>query len=162
MVDMSCSRRTLLNRFAAGTGGLVLGLGGIGSATAQEDIATVTLNGQDARGVTVNVASAYLPEGGFVVLHDERLLNGDALASVIGNTAYKNPGTYEDLRIPVDPKQVSDGGNTIIAMPHRNTNRSRKYDFVTSDGKEDPPYVDPKDTNGDGTDVVIDPATVTF
>lgn len=151
-----------MNRFAVGTGGLILGLGGVGNATAQEGPATVTLNDQNARGVTVNIASAYLPDGGFVVLHDNRLLEEKALESVIGNSAYKNPGTYEDLRIPVDPKQVSDGENLLIAMPHRNTNRSRKYDFVTSGGEEDPPYVDPDDTNGDGTNVVIDPGVVTF
>jgi hypothetical protein len=112
--------------------------------------------------VTVNVASAYLPEGGFVVLHDDRLLDGNPLESVVGNTAYKNPGMYEDLRIAVDPQQVTKGDNLLIAMPHRNTNRSRKYDFVTSGGNADPPYVDPNDTNNDDVNVVIDTATVTF
>lgn len=162
MNTTSHSRRSVLKRLGAGATAAVLGIGGIGTATASSDVATVTFDDQDARGVTVNVASVYLPDGGFVVIHDDRLLDGDALASVIGNTAYKNPGEYTDLRVPVDPQQISDGENLLIAMPHRNTNRSRKYDFVTSGGEEDPPYVDPDDTNEDGTDVVIDPATVIF
>jgi hypothetical protein len=162
MADTQWSRRQLLQRFAVGAGALGLGIGSVGSAAANNGPATVTLNDQDARGVTVNVDSVYLPKGGFVVIHDDRLLSGKPLESVVGNTAYKNPGTYEDLRIPVDPQQVSEGDNLLIAMPHRNTNRRRKYDFVTSDGKQDPPYVDPDDTNEDGKKVVIDPAMVTF
>lgn len=161
MTDTSHTRRTVLRRLGAGTAGVALGVTGMGTAAAS-DVATVALDDQDARGVTVDVASAYLPDGGFVVIHDDRLLDGKPLESVIGNTAYKNPGSYTDVRVSVDPQQVSDGDNLLIAMPHRNTNDSRKYDFVTSGGEEDTPYVDPDDTNGDGTNVVIDTGTVTF
>lgn len=162
MSERTCSRRTVLSRVAVGSGALGLGVGSVGTATATGGPATVTFEGQDARGVSVNVASAYLPDGGFVVIHDDRLFEGKPIESVIGNTAYRNPGSYEDLRVAVDPQQVRDGENLLVAMPHRNTNRSRKYDFVTSGGEEDTPYVDPEDTNGDGLDVVIDQATVTF
>lgn len=155
MKNKTYSRRTVLNRLAVGTGAVGLGIGSFGTAAGSSGPATVTLDDQDARGVTVNVASTYLPEGGFVVIHDDRLQGGDALESVVGHTAYKNPGMYEDLRIAVDPQQVDDEDNLLIAMPHRNTNRSRKYDFVTSGGTEDLPYFD---RNG----VVIDSATVTF
>lgn len=157
--DSDLDRRTVIKGLGTGA---ALGLGAAGTASAESGVATVTFEDQDARGVTVNVASTYLPDGGFVVIHDDRLLGGDALASVVGHTAYKKPGTYTDLRVSVDPKQVSNGDNLLIAMPHRNTNRRRKYDFVTSGGEVDPPYVDPNDTNQDGFDVVIDPATVTF
>lgn len=149
------SRRTVLKRLGVGATGAAIGVGSAGTAVASSETATVTFDDQDARGTTVNVDSVYLPDGGFAVIHDDRLFDGKALESVIGNSGYKNPGTYTDLRVSVDPQQVSDGEHTLIAMPHKNTNKSRKYDFVTSGGEEDTPYTE-------GGSAVTDSATVEF
>jgi hypothetical protein len=145
------TRRELLR--ATAVGGLAL-LGATGLASGAGHEASVTFEDQTARGRTVEVAEATLPEGSFVVVHDEMLVTeSDPFGSVVGVTGYKQPGAYADLRIAVDAGVES---QTLFAMPHRNTNTSRKYDFVTSGGQADPPYFD------DDGNVVIDPATVTF
>lgn len=135
------TRRRLLQTL--GTAGLTLGAAGAASADSH-DSASVTFEDQTARGTTVTVASATLSDGGFVVVHDPQ-----AGFAVVGHSAYKQPGTHEDVRIPLDGRASSSG--TYVAMAHRNTGRPN-YEFP--DG--DPPYFD-----GDGNPVV-DPGHVTF
>lgn len=125
-----------------------------------EGPATVTFEDQEADDSTVTVAETFLPEGGFVVIHDDSLLEGDALGSVVGVSDYLESGTHVDVSIEVDVE--ASGETTLIAMPHMDTNDNTTYDFVTSEGEDDGPYVDPDDTNDDGQEVVVDPAAVTF
>ncbi|SDJ35058.1 hypothetical protein SAMN05216226_102253 [Halovenus aranensis] len=115
--------------------------------------ATVSFSDQETDGMAVLVDSAELDDGGFVTIHDSTLLDGDALGSVVGVSEYLQPGSYEDLEIVLDEEMTED--DTLVAMPHRDTNGNEEYDFVESEGGADGPYL-----NGEGS-AVVDDATVT-
>ncbi|MFC7074051.1 PGF-CTERM sorting domain-containing protein [Halovenus rubra] len=114
--------------------------------------ATVTISDQQTDGTTVVVESTTLEDGGFVTVHDSTLLDGDALGSVVGVSAYLDPGSYEALEISLEEAVTED--ETLIAMPHRDTNGNEMYDFVETEGSADGPYI------SDG-DAVVDSAEVT-
>ena len=66
------------------------------------DTATVDFANQSSGGSVVTVDSVYLPEGGFVVMHDERLADGEAVESVRGASAYLAPGLHRNVEIVLD------------------------------------------------------------
>jgi hypothetical protein len=97
-------------------------------------------------GNSVEVASTTLPEGGFITIHDSSLNEGDALGSVVGVSDYLGEGSHEDVTVELDEAIEED--QTLIAMPHLDTNGNEEYDFVDSEGSEDGPYT------ADGSPVV--------
>ena len=131
------------------------------------DDASVEFEDQTMDGDMVVVASVTLPEGGFVVIHDDALNDGDATGSVVGVSEYLEAGTHTDVNITV--QVMTNGGNdtggtnntgneiTLIAMPHMDTNNNQEYDFVDSNGQDDGPYTE---TVGGGA--VTDEARVTM
>ena len=128
-------------------------------SNATADPATVTFGDQSSDGQTVVVDSATLPEGGFVTIHDDTLLDGNVIGSVIGVSGPLEPGTYENVTVPLftvpgGPMGELTEDATLIAMPHLDTNANNIYDFVTSAGADDGPYL----TNGSA---VTDAANVT-
>ena len=121
--------------------------------------ATVTFGDQSGDNGTVVVDSVTLPDGGFVAIHDESLLEGNVIGSVIGVSHPLEPGTYENLTVPLftvpgGPMDELTENTTLIAMPHLDTNANNIYEFVISDGMEDGPYL----SNGSA---VTDAANVT-
>jgi PGF-CTERM protein len=114
--------------------------------------ATVTLNNQSANGQATNVtvASATLPAGGFVTIHDATVTS-DAIGSVRGTSSYLDAGNHSDVSVSLDDPVTESG--KLFAMPHRDTNDNQQYDFVSSEGGADGPY-----TAGD--EIVLDAATV--
>ncbi|MFB6079792.1 MAG: CARDB domain-containing protein [Haloferacaceae archaeon] len=124
---------------------------GTGSGTA-----SVTFDDQTSDGTTVTVASANLSNGGFVVIHDDTLMSGDensAVTSVVGSSAYLSPGLHENVTVTLDEPISED--QTLVAMPHRDTNDNQAFDFVAQNGSVDGPYT------ADGGGPVTDSATVT-
>ncbi len=122
-------------------------------AVTGDNAASVTMANQSSGGHLVYVEEVYLPSGGFVTAHDSSLLDGDTFASVRGTSAYLTAGNHEHVPITLDePLNESD---TVIAMPHKDTDDDRAYDFVTSEGQDDGPY-----TDGNGN-IVLDPGQVT-
>jgi hypothetical protein len=115
--------------------------------------AEVTFEDQSTGGTTVHVADTFLPEGGFVAIHDSTLQDGQVLESVRGVSACLEPGVHRDLTFGLDDPLGSE--DTLIAMPHQDTNDNCEYDFVTSDGSDDGPYTE------DGT-AVTDSGEVAF
>lgn len=113
-------------------------------------VAEVEFRDQETDGSTVVVESVTLSDGGYVVVHDERLTAGETVESVVGVSGYLEPGTYENLEIELfDVPGVSFGdddrltGETnLIAMPHLDTDGDEQFDFVTDDGETDRPYRD--------------------
>ena len=101
--------------------------------------ASVAVADQTGVGETVTVEEVTLHDGGFVTVHDDSLLDGDALGSVRGTSGYLAPGTHTDVEISLDESYEGDG--TVIAMPHRDTNGNQAYDFVEDEGAADGPYV---------------------
>ena len=117
----------------------------------QTNTAEATLANQTSGGERVVVEDVFVPQGGFVTIHDASLLDGDVFDSVRGTSAKLAPGYHEQVEVILE-----DGiGNesTLIAMPHKDTNRNDTYDFVTSDGAADGPYTE------DGS-AVVDVGTV--
>lgn len=120
--------------------GAVEGATGGGGGDGEAPTASVTFEDQTTDGSSVSVASVSMSEGGFVAIHDSRLLEGDAIGSVIGVSSYFEAGTNEDLTVELD--EAPDDGETLIAMPHLDTNGNQTYDFVTSEGEADGPYTE--------------------
>ncbi|WP_254764758.1 DUF7282 domain-containing protein [Natrinema marinum] len=115
--------------------------------------AYVTFDDQTTEGETVVVANATLASGGFVTIHDSSLLVGNVIGSVIGTSEYLEAGTHENITITLDEPLEED--ETLIAMPHRDTNQNETYDFVETEGQADGPYL-----TADG-EPVTDQAVVT-
>jgi PGF-CTERM protein len=120
-------------------GPVVDGEGNIVLDTARATVLSqVTFTAQTATDTNVTVDEVTLHDGGFVTIHDASLLEGDTFASVRGTSAYLGPGTHENVSVSLDTLEES---GTFIAMPHRDTNDNQQYDFVTSEGADDGPYV---------------------
>lgn len=124
------------------------------SETAVQDSAVVTVDNevgprvnltfedQDSNGSSVSVENVTMYRGGYLVIHDETLDQGDDVGSVVGATGYLEPGTYEGLEVQfAQPLNESGEANvTLVAMPHHETNGNLVNDFVISDGEIDGPY----------------------
>ncbi len=128
-----------------------------------EATAMVTFEDQTTDGTWVTVAEATLPEGGFVTIHDSSLLDGEVLGSVIGVSDAMESGEATDVEVPLFgdipgtefDRDMLEADETLIAMPHMDSNDSGAYEFVESEGEVDGPYAD------DAGDPVVADATVT-
>jgi PGF-CTERM protein len=142
------------------------------AAATVTDTASATFENQSSGGTAVSASSVYVPEGGFVTIHDASLTEGAVFDSVRGTSTYLEPGLHRDVDVMLDNPVSND--TTLIAMPHRDTNDNETYDFLTSEGANDGPYtadgsavvdsanvtisasVDFSDQSSDGTTVVVD------
>jgi len=142
------------------------------AAATLSDTAMANMTDQVSGGNAVTVDSVYLPEGGFVTIHDATVAEGDVFDSVRGTSTYLEPGYHTDVSVALDDPVTDDA--TLVAMPHMDTDDDQTYDFVTSEGADDGPYtaddeavtdsgavtisaaVSVADQSSDGTTVVID------
>lgn len=110
------------------------------SVTTPEAPATVTFDDVTVQNntTTVTVDSVTLDDGGFVVIHDSNISSDGAIPSVIGASAYLEPGTTENVTVELERPITSN--ETLIAMAHRDTNGNEVFDFETSGGANDTPY----------------------
>ncbi|PSQ13712.1 hypothetical protein BRD02_11805 [Halobacteriales archaeon QS_8_69_73] len=124
---------------------------------AQVAISETTASTDQDEVSTITVDSGFLPEGGFITIHDGTLQDGATFDSVRGSSEYLEEGNFSDVEVELDDPYVRSDGDTqtAIAMPHRDTNDNEEYDFVETEGGEDGPY-----TAGDAA--VTDSASVTF
>nr|WP_148859039.1 hypothetical protein [Natronococcus pandeyae] len=120
----------------------------------EQQPAHVTFEDQESDGESVVVDEVSMVDGGFVTIHDSSLLAGDALGSVIGVSEFLEEGTHEDVEVALD--EPLEEAETLIAMPHRDTNDNQEYDFVETEGEEDGPYLTADD------EPVTDEAVVTL
>ena len=111
--------------------------------------ATVAFSDQTTDGTSVTVDSVNMSDGGFVVIHDDSLLEGEVTGSVIGVSEYLEPGETENVSVTLfdgvpgatfNQTELTEN-QTLIAMPHRDTNANETYDFIATNGSEDGPYV---------------------
>ena len=139
------------------------------SATAQltveapqpDPTANVTFVDQSSNGTTVVVESVTMSEGGFVTIHNDSL-SSDPFNSVVGVSGYLPAGTHENVTVTLfegvpgatfaENASLEDN-ETLIAMPHLDSNGNGTYDFVATSGSADGPYV------GEGG-AVVDPAQI--
>ncbi|WP_254544013.1 DUF7282 domain-containing protein [Halomarina pelagica] len=110
--------------------------------------ATIDFENQVSDGRSIVVDEVVLSEGGFVAIHDRTLLEGNVIGSVIGVSAFLPPGVHYDVPVTLFEVKGADfetdrltKTQPLIPMPHLDTNDTETYDFVTTEGKEDGPYV---------------------
>lgn len=152
LLDGEGSRRDFMTDTAK-LGGGTLVLSALGSSTVAasgsgESSASVTFENQASDGTSVTVKSATLPEGGFVAIHDARLLDGKVLESVVGVSELLGAGDHQNIEVPLFEgvpgadfeKSALEKTQVLIPMPHLNTNDMETYDFVSSGGEADGPY----------------------
>lgn len=145
--DMTPSRRDVVKYGIAGLGAVV-GTAGVTGARPDKDNpgkgnteARVNFPDQqvgDGETVEVSVKQAYLPEGGFVVIHNETLFAGNVVGSVIGKSEYLEPGGHGDIDIDVPTDGIvdddGDGTTTLVGMAHKDTDGDESYGFPDEDG----------------------------
>ena len=120
------------------------------------------------------VSSVNMTDGGFVTIHNESLSEGSVTGSVIGVSDFLEPGHHENVTITLyevpGRTYLSQGpelrlrflrNGTLVAMPHRDTNNNRSYEFLTSNGSLDGPYTENGSAIADSAFVFQPPATVT-
>lgn len=102
------------------------------------ETANVTIDNQTTSGDRVRIASVTVPNGGFVVVHDARLLEGNVLGSIAGVSAHLEPGTHTNVTVPVTaPLNRS---QRIVAVAYRDSNGNETFEFRSSEGSLDGPY----------------------
>jgi membrane-bound metal-dependent hydrolase YbcI (DUF457 family) len=115
--------------------------------------ASIRFRNQTTNGSAVTIQSVTLPNGGFVVIHNESYLHGgDPVQTAIGLSQHLPAGTHRNVSVMLSqPVQQS---QTLVAIPSRDTNGNQRYDYVRSGGFQDPAYT------GNGT-IITDTASVT-
>jgi hypothetical protein len=111
---------------------------------AADPFASVDFSNQAIEDAAATVGEAVLSEGGFVTLHDARLLTGEPLESVVGVSEYLDPGRHRNVEVEIDtPGEITEvalPAPPLVPMPHLDTNGNQEYDFVATEGAEDAPY----------------------
>ncbi|WP_255149987.1 DUF7282 domain-containing protein [Halorarius halobius] len=123
------------------------------SSPSPTDNATVSIRNQTTDGTSLVVESTTVPAGGFVVIHDTSLLQGETFDSVRGASDYLTAGSHTNVTVRLDDPMSAN--QTVLAMPHRDTDDDQRYDFVRTDGADDGPYTD------SAGNVVVDSASAT-
>ncbi len=111
--------------------------------------ASVTFDAQASGGTTVTVSEVFLPEGGFVAMHDEKLADGKAVESVVGASEHLAAGYHRNVEITFD--EAIESGMTLTAMAHKDTNGNQNYEFPDADG----PYTAAGSAVTDAGDVIV-------
>lgn len=125
------------------TTGLVMALGAPPIAAEEHrevPTASVEFEDQESDGDAVLVAAASLPDGGFIVMHDEKIAEGLVEESIVGVSDYLEAGSHTDILVSLDPPLS--GTQVLLAMAHQDTNENGTFDFADSDGAEDGAYPD--------------------
>ncbi|UPV74118.1 hypothetical protein M0R89_16455 [Halorussus limi] len=97
-----------------------------------------TFTGDQPNETTVMIERVVVPEGGFLVLHEARNTTGEyategqvEVGAVVGNSTYLEPGVHSN--VVVELNETVNSSQTLVAMPHRDTNDNRQYDFPEAD-----------------------------
>ena len=115
---------------------------GISVPSAEEErrTASVTFANQTLQNETLVVERARLPEGGFLVAHNQSYQRtGDPLTSAVGLSGYLPPGNHTNVRLDVLPGALNET-QVVTIRPAKDTNDNQQYDYVQSDGFRDIAY----------------------
>ena len=89
---------------------------------------------------TLTVSEAYLPDGGFLTVHNQSYQRtGDPLTSTVGLSEYLPPGNHSNITVKVLPESLN-RSQTVTLRLTMDTNNNRQYDYVTSGGFNDTGY----------------------
>ena len=158
------------------TQGSPLGIGTAQSQTATTSAAndsaanasggSVTLKNQSTpTGWNVTVANATLPEGGFIGIHGDGYSYGQIELSLITTSRYLEPGSYQNLTIPVNNGVPGGYGNTsqfngtqnITARLYTDSNSNQHFDYLLS-SNSDRSYRSGEEPVADSAHLVIEGA----
>jgi len=117
------------------------------------DDAYTRFSAQASGGTTVVVDEVFVPDGGFVTMHDSSLADGAVFESIRGTSAYLEPGIHRDVVVTLEDPLAED--DTVFAMAHRDTDDDRAYSFPATDGEADGPYTVDGDIVMDDGDVTV-------
>ncbi|WP_135827634.1 DUF7282 domain-containing protein [Halorussus halobius] len=136
---------------------------GVGETETEEDGetaegASITIDEQESDGEMLVVDSVTVPEGGFVVIHEENW-EGAPLSTVLGSSVYLDAGTHEDVELSL--ARPLEESQTVVAMLHSDTNDNRVLDFVLSSGNLDGPIVEDESPVVDDAEVTVGQDTTT-
>jgi hypothetical protein len=120
---------------------------------APADAASVAFENQSSNGTAVVIDSVAVPEGGFVVVHDTGLIEGEVVESVRGSSEYLDAGTHQNVTVDLDAPLAE--SQRLVGVVYQDTNDNEAFDFVTSNRTADGPY-----TRDDGV-AINDRANVT-
>jgi membrane-bound metal-dependent hydrolase YbcI (DUF457 family) len=131
----------------------------ISAPTPPRQTASVVFHNQTLGDASVTVASARLPKGGFLVIHNESYLSPEnaTLESAVGVTAYLESGKHSSVRVPLLEGAVTTN-QTLVAVVYRDTNGNQRYDYIASSGFRDVAYLN---RTSNQTVVVNDTAAIT-
>ena len=106
--------------------------------------AGITFQNDTPNDTTVMIERVVVPEGGFLAIHAADNATGAyvtaedvSVGPVLGNSTYLGPGVHSNVVVQLD--RPLDESQTLVAMPHRDTNDNQDYDFPEAD---DPYTVD--------------------
>jgi flagellar protein FlaJ len=98
-------------------------------------VASMNMEGQFGGKAEVNVDSASLSDGGFIVVRQ-----GTTEGDVVGVSEYLPAGASEDITIQLD-REIDDE-ETIVLIPHQDTDDDRRYDAGAGTDAVYPPGVE--------------------
>ncbi len=111
--------------------------------------ADIDFDPQETNGTAVVVDSVFLPRGGYVAVHNSSRLEGPSIDSVIGASGYLGPGFHREVTVRLfdvpGARFATDrltADEPLVAVAHRETTGNRTFEFVSSDGTDDGPYLD--------------------
>ena len=96
----------------------------------------VTFDDQNGSGESVVVTSATLPQAGFVAIYDSTR-SGNETDQIIGTSYPLSAGTSDNIRIQLD--EPLNDSKSLTAVVHADSNGNDEFDFVSSNGQQDPP-----------------------
>ncbi|WP_435079816.1 DUF7282 domain-containing protein [Halococcus sp. AFM35] len=114
---------------------------GITVPTESREQASVSIRNQTIQSDSVTIESARLPDGGFLVIHNDSYLPPESapLESAVGVTSYLEAGQHNGVSVPLLDGTVTED-QTLVAVPYRDTNSNQRYDYIASDGFQDTAY----------------------
>ncbi|WP_079977578.1 DUF7282 domain-containing protein [Halococcus sediminicola] len=116
--------------------------------------ASIRFPDQRIDGVDVTVQSVTVPQGGFVVVHNQSYLRGgDPTETSVGYSQYLSAGTHRNVSITLLESVRRD--QQLVAIPARDTDGNQSYDYIRTDSFQDVGYTD-------GGKVVTDTARATI
>ena len=102
--------------------------------------ASVAFTDQTIRNGTLVVEQVRLPQGGFLVAHNESYQRtGDPMTSAVGLSGYVPPGNHSNITLDVLPSALN-RSQTVTVRPAMDTNDNQRYDYVRSNGFQDVAY----------------------
>jgi PGF-CTERM protein len=100
--------------------------------------ASLAIADETTAGETVTIRNVTLPDGGFVVVHAPNV-STDPMGSVLGASSYLENGTTENVTVSLAEPLRED--TRVVVMAHTDSNDNQIYDFSSSNGSEDGPYI---------------------